>query len=110
MITIQNKKKKTQNKKAASRVKKGSKQSNTKPSSKKQKNNFSGGIKNKLFPVVAIGASAGGLEAYTALIKNLRHDTGMAFVIIKQMDPKHKSFRTEILIRETDLKANIAKN
>src|SRR5438876_11744763 len=111
MVEIQNKKEKKQNKRAAARVKKGSKPVNTKKlSSKTRKNNFTEGIKNKLFPVVAIGASAGGLEAYTALIKNLRHDTGMAFVIIQHMDPKHKSFLTEILSRETDLKVNIAKN
>jgi len=34
-----------------------------------------------LFPVVAIGASAGGLESFTALLRNLPVDSGMAFMI-----------------------------
>ncbi len=41
----------------------------------------------KNFPVVGIGASAGGLEAFTALLKALPANTGMAFVLIQHMDP-----------------------
>ena len=43
------------------------------------------------FPVVAIGASAGGLAAFTALLKALPSKTGMAFVLIQHLEPKHES-------------------
>jgi hypothetical protein len=43
------------------------------------------------FPVVAIGASAGGLEAYKELLHALPSDTGMAFVLIQHLDPSHAS-------------------
>ena len=41
--------------------------------------------------IVAIGASAGGIEAVTELISHLPPDTGMAFVLIQHLDPKHHS-------------------
>jgi two-component system, chemotaxis family, CheB/CheR fusion protein len=53
------------------------------------------------FPVVGIGASAGGLEAFRQLLSHLPIDTGMAFVLIQHLDPHHKSLLTEILARET---------
>jgi two-component system, chemotaxis family, CheB/CheR fusion protein len=53
--------------------------------------------------VVGIGASAGGLEAFSQLLKNLPDDTGMAFVLIQHLDPKHKSTLTEILGRVTKI-------
>jgi two-component system CheB/CheR fusion protein len=43
------------------------------------------------FPVVAIGASAGGLEAYTEFFKALPANTGMAFVVVQHLDPNHRS-------------------
>src|SRR5437588_5864704 len=54
-----------------------------------------------LFPVVGIGASAGGLEALTALLKHLPSDSGMAFVLIQHLDPKHPSHLTELLSKAT---------
>ena len=53
------------------------------------------------FPVVGIGASAGGLEAYTELLHNLPEKTGMAFVLVQHLDPKHQSGLQEILARTT---------
>ncbi len=41
--------------------------------------------KSQLFPVVGIGASAGGLEAFTELLKNLPAQTGMAFVYVQHL-------------------------
>ena len=55
------------------------------------------------FPIVAIGASAGGLEAFTELLKHLPLDTGMAFVLVQHLDPLHESALTEILARATSL-------
>lgn len=48
-------------------------------------------------PIVGIGASAGGLEAFKRLLENLPSDTGMAFVLVKHLDPKHESLLTDIL-------------
>jgi two-component system CheB/CheR fusion protein len=47
--------------------------------------------------VVGVGASAGGLEAFTELLSHLPGDTGMAFVLIQHLDPKHESHLTELL-------------
>jgi two-component system CheB/CheR fusion protein len=51
--------------------------------------------------VVAIGASAGGVEALTDLMNYLPVDTGMAFVLVQHLDPKHHSILTELLSRKT---------
>ena len=53
--------------------------------------------------VVAIGASAGGIEALTELITHLPADTGMAFVLIQHLDPNHHSILTELLARKTSI-------
>ena len=54
-------------------------------------------------PVVAIGASAGGLEAFTELLSHLPADTGMGFVLIQHLDPKHESMLTELISRSTTM-------
>ena len=51
--------------------------------------------------VVAIGASAGGLEALTLLIRGLPADLGYSYVIAQHMSPRHRSMMAEILGRET---------
>ena len=43
------------------------------------------------FPIVGIGASAGGLDAFKALLAAIPPDTGMAFVLIQHLDPLHAS-------------------
>lgn len=53
------------------------------------------------FPIVGIGASAGGLEAFTQLLSHLPLDTGMAFVLVQHLDPSQPSLLTEILARTT---------
>ncbi|MCA9120437.1 MAG: PAS domain S-box protein [Planctomycetaceae bacterium] len=55
------------------------------------------------FPIVGIGASAGGLEAFTQLLKALPLDTGMGFVLVQHLDPEHESALTQILSRATSL-------
>jgi two-component system, chemotaxis family, CheB/CheR fusion protein len=56
------------------------------------------------FPtVVGVGASAGGLEAFTELLSHLPADTGMAFVLIQHLDPKHKSHLTELLFKASKM-------
>jgi len=58
-------------------------------------------VEDALFPVVGIGASAGGLEAYTQLLAALRSDTGMAFVLIQHLDPNHESRLAQLLVKST---------
>jgi two-component system CheB/CheR fusion protein len=54
-----------------------------------------------VFPIVGIGASAGGLEAVTRLLKHLPLGTGMAFVLVQHLDPTHESALTVLLSRVT---------
>ncbi len=54
-----------------------------------------------VFPIVGIGASAGGLEAFTELLAHLPLDTGMAFVLVQHLDPLHPSALTQLLARVT---------
>jgi two-component system, chemotaxis family, CheB/CheR fusion protein len=53
------------------------------------------------FPIVGIGASAGGLEAMTRLLRALPNDNQMALVLVQHLDPKHESMLVDILSRET---------
>lgn len=53
------------------------------------------------FPIVAIGASAGGLDAFTKVLRQLPADTGMAFVLVQHLDPNRPSMLSELLARET---------
>ena len=53
------------------------------------------------FPLVAIGASAGGLEALSELLSALPPTSEAAYVVIQHLDPAHKSFLTELLARKT---------
>ena len=53
------------------------------------------------FPIVGIGASAGGLEALDLFLKNVPPNCGMAFVIVQHLDPTHKGIMVELLQRTT---------
>ena len=55
------------------------------------------------FPIVGIGASAGGLEAFTQLLKHLPNDTGLGFVLVQHLDPQHESALTQLLTRVTSI-------
>ncbi|HEV2329661.1 MAG TPA: chemotaxis protein CheB [Verrucomicrobiae bacterium] len=57
------------------------------------------------FPIVGIGASAGGLEAFTELLRHLPADTGMGFVLVQHLDPQHESALTQLLGRATAMPA-----
>ena len=48
-------------------------------------------------PVVAIGASAGGLEAFQELLRGMPADTGFAFVLIQHLSPRHETLMPELL-------------
>src|SRR5687767_10724112 len=61
-------------------------------------------------PIVAIGASAGGIEAITELLKNLSPQTGMSYIYIQHLDPTHESMLSSILARTTQMKVEEARN
>ncbi len=56
------------------------------------------------FPIVGIGASAGGLEALELFLQNVPAGSGMAFVIVQHLDPTHKGIMVELLQRATAMK------
>src|ERR1043166_1060313 len=51
--------------------------------------------KGKPFTIVGIGASAGGYEAITEILKYFPTDTGMAYAVVQHLDPTHESQLTE---------------
>jgi two-component system CheB/CheR fusion protein len=53
------------------------------------------------FPVVGIGASAGGLEAFKRFFNSMPSDSGIAFVLIPHLDPKHESLMVQLVARQT---------
>jgi len=53
--------------------------------------------------IVGVGASAGGLEAFTELLSHLPGDTGLAFVLIQHLDPSHESHLTELLSKASKM-------
>ncbi|MFV5688080.1 chemotaxis protein CheB [Flavobacterium sp. ZT3R25] len=55
------------------------------------------------FPVIGIGASAGGLEALELFFRNMPNNSGMAFVVIQHLDPTHVGIMPELLQRMTQM-------
>src|SRR2546430_3592817 len=55
------------------------------------------------FPVVGIGASAGGIEALNAFFDGLPRESAMAFVVVQHLPPERESLMAEILARHTHL-------
>ena len=53
------------------------------------------------FPIVGIGASAGGLEAVSELLAALPSKSGVAFILVQHLDPDHESLLTELLAKRT---------
>ena len=62
-------------------------------------------ISNEIsFPIVGIGASAGGLEALEQFFQNVPKKCGIAFVVIQHLDPNHVGIMPELLQRTTEMK------
>ena len=59
---------------------------------------------NVSFPIVGIGASAGGLETLEQFLESVPAGSGMAFVIVQHLDPTHKGIMAELLQRATGMK------
>lgn len=62
------------------------------------------------FPIVGIGGSAGGVEAYIELFEHLPSSTGMAFVIVPHLSADQRSYLPEILARHTRMEIAIIEN
>jgi two-component system CheB/CheR fusion protein len=62
------------------------------------------------FPIVGIGASAGGLEACLAFLAGLPSETGMAFILVQHLEPTYESHLPEILSRGTAMPVIQAKD
>lgn len=56
---------------------------------------------NLFFPVVGIGASAGGFQAVKTFFSNMPRDNGMAFVVVFHLDPTHESIAHQIIQEST---------
>lgn len=61
-------------------------------------------LKHPDFPVVAIGTSAGGLEALELFFSNMPDNTGMAFVLIQHLDPNYKGMMPDLIRKVTKMK------
>ncbi len=68
-----------------------------------KKKSFEKKIESKAFPIVGVGASAGGLEAFEQFFRKMPPDSGMAFLLVPHLDPGHASMLTEILQRTTGM-------
>ena len=68
---------------------------------KKNKSQPSATVQN--FPIVGIGASAGGLDAFKRLLTAIPENSGMAYVLVQHLDPSHDSMLPEILQRVTKI-------
>ncbi|MCX2898712.1 CheR family methyltransferase [Pseudomonas mandelii] len=55
------------------------------------------------FPVVGIGASAGGLQAVKSFFEHMPSDNGMAFVVILHLSPDHQSLADQIIQQATKM-------
>jgi two-component system, chemotaxis family, CheB/CheR fusion protein len=59
--------------------------------------------KSKSFPIVGVGASAGGLEAFTQFLKNFPPEAGIATIFVQHQDPRHESSLPHLLTRTTSM-------
>lgn len=66
--------------------------------------------KKNMFPVVAIGASSGGLHALNDLLENLPADLGMVYIVIQHLSPTHESILPELLSRKTKMEVHTVEN
>jgi len=64
----------------------------------------------QVFPIVGIGASAGGLDALGELLAHLPQDVGMALLVVQHLDPAHPSLLPDILAQRTTLPVSEAKD
>src|SRR5687767_4480323 len=75
-----------------------------------QKKTLKAELAPKPFPIVGIGASAGGIKAFTTVLQHLSPNLGMAYVLIMHLSPNHKSALAEIMQFKTKMKVQTVKD
>src|ERR1700726_4479174 len=58
---------------------------------------------SNLFPVIGVGASAGGLEAFRRLLKAIPENSGMAYILVQHLEPTHESILKDLLQKVTKI-------
>ena len=74
------------------------------------KRNTARDLRPKPFPIVGFGASAGGIEAFSQLLRHLDPALGMAYVLIMHLSPTHKSALAEIVQSNTKMRVQTVKD
>jgi two-component system CheB/CheR fusion protein len=77
---------------------------------KKKRNSVNVNLQLKPFPIVGIGASAGGIKAFTTVLQHLSPNLGMAYVLVMHLSPNHKSALAEVMQSKTKMKVQTVKN
>lgn len=67
-------------------------------------------LKNRDFPIIGIGGSAGALESFKEFFSTIPPDTGMAFVLVQHLDPTRKSMLPELLQRNTSMEVVVVED
>jgi chemotaxis response regulator CheB len=80
---------------------KGKTRSTGAPKVRKSANTEKNRVIKSGFPIIGIGASAGGLEAFEVFFKQVPANSGMAFILVSHLDAAHSSMVAEILQRIT---------
>ncbi|MGN6550634.1 MAG: CheR family methyltransferase, partial [Pararhizobium sp.] len=62
------------------------------------------------FPIIGIGASAGGVAALQTFVTNIADDSGFAYVVVQHLDPEHKSNLANILQRHSVIETRVVEN
>ena len=65
---------------------------------------------DQAFPIVGVGASAGGIEAFTELLKNLPAAPGIAIVFVLHQDPNHESLLTQVVARSSRMPVELIRD
>src|SRR5271167_610428 len=73
------------------------------PTSRRSSSGRGSPLGHDSFPVVGLGASAGGLDAFRRLLSVLPAGTGMAFILIQHLDPTHASMMVDLLAGHTPM-------
>jgi two-component system CheB/CheR fusion protein len=103
-------KKKSTDKKVSAPVSKSSPSALKKMPAKEVKPRHGSARKPKPFPVVGIGASAGGLEAFSELLSFLPTNLNMAYIFVQHFSPSHENFLPQMISRKTTMPVHQVRN
>jgi two-component system CheB/CheR fusion protein len=65
---------------------------------------------SQAFPIVGLGASAGGMHAFSSFLEAMPGHSGMAFVLVHHVDPDHESLMAGLLAKHTHMPVALAKD